>query len=339
VHFCFPIKIFPAIAAGLAYILHMPFVWPGDSRRCRAVSTARSTGGFTLVELLVVIGIIALLISLLLPTLTVARQVAKRTRCAAGLHMQLLAAQVHAADHHGFYPVAGVLPGVEPPDFGDNDCHKYDYFSYPYAGFTRMLAPITISLASEMSYRTLLNVKSNDAVGVAETDDFGFIRNFVCASQATSLSDIPQLPMLYISRVTTSWGGYATVWYTEAMSYMYNEAALGWGQDSDNRGRGNVSRIHQPARTMFVADGLGGSIYESRFGYPTGSPMATLYNIASQPPVTMADALTGDGLAGDPENFDRVRDRGKINIGFCDGHVETRSITASDLSNVYLLAP
>jgi prepilin-type N-terminal cleavage/methylation domain-containing protein/prepilin-type processing-associated H-X9-DG protein len=316
----------------------MPCTSQSSARTRLHGSTVPRRRAFTLVELLVVIGIIALLISMLLPAVSSARHIAQRTACAAKLQQMMIGAQMHLMDHRGYYPMVGVLPDIQPQFLEDNDSIKYDYFSYLFAGQQRMIAPITISLATELSAKQAQFVLSNASVGNAETDPNGFIRNFLCPSQASSTSELIQLPMLYIMPVTIPGGGRSIIWYTQAQSYIYNEAVLGW-DDATKRLRGKYSQIRQPSRTMFAADGLMGTIYESRFPYQPGTGMATLYNMVPNPPITLTDALTGDGKAGDSEAFDLHRHYGKINVAFCDDHVETRSITKSDLTTVYLMAP
>jgi prepilin-type N-terminal cleavage/methylation domain-containing protein len=61
----------------------------------------RRRRAFTLVELLVVIGILVVLVALLLPAVTGARENARRVRCAANLHNMAVALRVYAGENRG----------------------------------------------------------------------------------------------------------------------------------------------------------------------------------------------------------------------------------------------
>src|SRR5437762_11574692 len=65
---------------------------------------APSRFAFTLVELLVVIGIIAVLISILIPALSKAREQSIRTKCASNLRQIGIAAFAYATENKGWLP-------------------------------------------------------------------------------------------------------------------------------------------------------------------------------------------------------------------------------------------
>lgn len=80
----------------------------------RPSTRSRAAAGFTLVELLVVIGIIALLISILLPTLSRVRHMTNKVSCLNNLRQLHMATTMYANDNDSAFPYRGDLSPSPP---------------------------------------------------------------------------------------------------------------------------------------------------------------------------------------------------------------------------------
>jgi len=85
---------------------------------------------FTLVELLVVIGIIALLISILLPSLSKARESANRTACLSNIKQITLAFIMYTTENKGYFPFCALNANPQLPE----DFVWWTQASMPYIG-------------------------------------------------------------------------------------------------------------------------------------------------------------------------------------------------------------
>jgi prepilin-type N-terminal cleavage/methylation domain-containing protein len=152
---------------------------------------AKKFVAFTLIELLVVVAIIALLISILLPSLSEAREQAKVLKCLANLSGAMKVTHTYFAEYNETFPVVTRTGGICSWFFGGKTSDRYwntvaggvFYFRADEKPLNRyIIAPSTVSAFdkfpslqcpgdTQSSQRRYINV--NDSTRISSYDDVG----------------------------------------------------------------------------------------------------------------------------------------------------------------------
>lgn len=245
--------------------------------------------GFTLVELLVVVSIIALLISILLPSLNSARQIAKSTVCLSNLKRIGVQGWVYIVEE-------GVFPPVRLSQAQDTDGSLVDYY-HPTGHTFRRKAPrwqwfISADLGPV--------VNPADYLTEAEFNDSMIIDNQYWTDPAmrTFTNDVRN------------------------GAYGYNGTYLGNTRDNGNNRRRFPVReasVSTPAGTVFVADSRGGLAPHGDHSYWLDPPKRAMYGdpLANPEPFSPKSTKPNEALGHSPVE---ARHRGRGNVSFVDGH-------------------
>ena len=268
--------------------------------------------GFTLVELLVVIGIIALLISILLPALTKAQQQAKLTMCMSNMRNLGQAVGIYQAENKGAFPSFGSGYSSQGPKVFAPTI--WSSLSIPVQSNVRFcpsvsewlpfqdLSPLNADGKPSYTTRSHVSYLYNQLLG-------GFDRNNGPWKQApAAVTDAdPLLPVTYRAIPAAS----------DTLLFMDYPAlvVVCTAYESTGMDRGVANTMAQCTSPNLVTNVTVGGI--------TAQPHQVFYAVA---PVHFRKPATGKGFINLTNTFAGTSPRatqGLINVCYCDGSVRT----------------
>ncbi len=277
----------------------------------------RSNRGFTLIELLVVVAIIALLISILLPSLNGARRAAKQTVCLTHLRVQGQASVLYAEDNNGAL-LCGIVtndpapPGPLPRDFTE--------YLLPHQAWLKYVGYTPWGDGRNAEKNKIHNLFGAEMV----FPDPGMIR-LKQAYTDTEVYQCPDMPVVVNSdgEAKTSYMDFAT----NAMPIPFTNVnaeksitGMAPGEEAQGVGIGSVwyfgtrkdGDIRRPADYIYITEISTYLVSDVAFGERQLDPRYHTFFLASHIP-----------HAGKPRTAYDQRHPGGINSLFFDQHAET----------------
>ena len=316
-----------------------------------------SRRGFTLVELLVVIGIIALLIGILLPALNRAREQANVVKCLSNIRQLSLATMLFADAHQGYAPTCSddywaklhdpyKTKWVYRNSGNPNGGSVFDWASslVPYMGQQFSDNNSFINLPNGQS--KVFQCPSDPAMDGSASQGYALVTNYFNLNTATD--PVGYVPISYainadITALTDA-AGFGRI-AGDSNGDITDQIGVAGGTPSPN-GAGQplgckLSRVFNPSQTMLLAEcgvrpgnGAGTTLdrndalfYTTNFdnggAEATGDVLNTLKATTTCGWLANRIPIKYMGYPGQVATQRARHANNKIDIAFCDGHAES----------------
>ena len=317
--------------------------------------------GFTLVELLVVIGIIALLISILLPTLAKARQQASSAACLSNEHQMGLMLSMYESENNGWMPYG--YAGT--PSAANSGQYSWGWWNTPTWTWCDTLSIMMTRKTQDQGGKWVNNYSWNQLELANMAYDYSPIfhdKDLNTSAYGVRASDYTANPRVMGSQTDPD-GYWVALGYPNAVfgqrkvsSIRYpSNAMAAWcgapyitnsgtdtgtfevaNQIDDGNIAGSIGLVYPVSPKL----GYGISL-SARIAIGTANPAGWSGNGGTGDTMQSLKAENHDVLVGYSNVAQRYRHMGNKNVNglFCDGHAESRLLGSVLAKDVYTSAP